>query len=191
VLQDKTTYSLDIKRQELSPFVANSNIYKKQDNYAFDERLSRYGWNGYTQYNDFIFQGSENYNSQAISPLYQNYSFTGANIANVGYSEWNYTYTNNSNSTWNRALGTTASTTSPSSFSNQANNSNNATSLIGGSNILGLQAINFPGNSNYNDTNTNRPQLNPQYRKIGDLFDDAVTDDSTTNNISGARARTG
>jgi hypothetical protein len=161
-------------------------------NYIFGNPVgNRCGWFDGSQFFDYLFSGknSEYMDNQNHANFNQNYQFTGYTASGSRLTHWNTT-TANSRGIFNRALGQSLSLGAISQ-ANQSSNSIVATDIIG-SYLLGLQSVNAINNL---DTNSNRPQLNVSYRRPNDIFSNSnsymVPDDSTTNNIGGARARTG
>jgi hypothetical protein len=157
-----------------------------QKNYELGDYLSQPGceWTRFDQNYDLIFQGATTEGS-AI----QNYDFKGHDNNGLSNASWNLNG-ESSYSIYNRSLGNPILNSSlPLTKKYQSSHVNLATKLNNDSHLLGLQSFNSINNL---DTNTNRPQLNAQFRQEGDNYggtiaENMIDDDS----ILGVRARTG
>jgi hypothetical protein len=185
-LSNKTNGKYEIYWHDLSATSSSQYLLKNRAKYSFGSILTggEY-WPTYGQNYEFAFQGSGDYSQQDISQFRQEYQFRGVGVtglANNGFSSWNMTNGNYTNSAWNRALGT----------SSQSGTSQSHSTLVAtpfednSSSLLGLQSLN--STDDRNDTNTNRPQLNASYRKTGDAFNYTIPDDKS---INGKYSRTG
>jgi hypothetical protein len=187
-------YQFSMKIQNLGVSGSLGCGYYSQGNFKFGQSLGTSqqgqdgcGWRSYTPNRDIIFSGNDSlYYDQNVEYSKQTYQFLSQNVLGQENYQWNLTNSYNSESIWNRALGKTIDGNF--TVANQSSNSIVATD-INSSNLLGLQSLNATDNKN--DSNTYRPQLQTSYRRTGDAFNGAIPDDSTTNNINGARARTG
>jgi hypothetical protein len=193
-IKEKSPYKYDIKFQNIAMTHSSFLCYKDYNDFTYGDQLSGgwgCGWTAHNQSYDFYFSGKNDtyQSSQNLKTFDQSYQFTGSGPYGLQQTSWNFT-DNNSSSVWNRALGKSSDTTG---LQTQSSNWNVSTSLTSSTStkLLGLQAIN-PFAENTKDTNINRPQLQTAYRRVDDNFSGdqshPVPDDSTTNNINGARA---
>jgi hypothetical protein len=191
-------YQYTVLNQDLAMTYSGPDCSKTQGVYTFGNKLkTACAWDNYNQYYDAYFSETGKYTSDSTITVNQSYQFKGQNSNEINVKQWNYTLISGTESIWNRALG--KASTGTLKASNQSSNSANATQLqsLASQNqsyLLGLQATNSVNNR---DSNSNRLQLNTSFVRVGDNSSDYnrteffIPDDSKTNNINGARARTG
>jgi hypothetical protein len=190
-------YGYSIKGSVLRMTDSEAKCSLGEFSYTFNSAVGTCAWVERDSIYNYNFRGKdETYSNQKLLTYNQDYQFTGENLMGTKLANWNLTYDFTSMSLWNRALGS-ANPNASNVFTQKVQSSNVAVATKLGTSdsyLLGQQSINSVASR---DFNTNRPQIQTSWRQFRDNFGDnarsdyLVPDDSKTNNINGARARTG